>query len=223
MNGMRKIWVVIRREFVERVRNKWFIISTVLGPLLMGLLMFLPAFLLTRSAGTTEVIVLDVSADGFGGRVVERLSRSSRMEPAYLAARLVDLEDVADSLAGEVGEETIDGFLILTDATIEEGVAEYRGSNVASQVDMSILRRYVQEAALAIRLERSGIDPDIVAQASLRLNLNTVNIRGGKVTEQSGESVFILAYFMWFLLYFALLVYGVQVAGAWGVEFHREF
>ena len=214
MNGMRKIWVVIRREFVERVRNKWFIISTVLGPLLMGLLMFLPAFLLTRSAGTTEVIVLDVSTDGFGGRVVERLSRSSRMEPAYLAARLVDLEDVADSLAGEVGEENIDGFLILTDATIEEGVAEYRGSNVASQVDMSILRRYVQEAALAIRLERSGIDPDIVAQASLRLNLNTVNIRGGKVTEQSGESVFILAYFMWFLLYFALLVYGVQVAAA---------
>ncbi|MEE8133568.1 MAG: ABC transporter permease [Gemmatimonadales bacterium] len=211
---MLKIWVVIRREFLERVRNKWFIISTVLGPLLLGSLMFLPAFLLTRAAGTTEVVVLDVSTDGFGERVVERLSSSPRMEPQYLAGRLVDLEAMADSLASEVGDETIDGFLILTDATIEDGTAEYRGSNVASQVDMGVIQRYVQEAALAIRLERSGIDPRVVAEASMRLRLHTVNIRGGEVTDQTGEGAFILAYFMWFLLYFALLVYGVQVAGA---------
>ncbi len=211
---MRKIWVVIRREFLERVRNKWFIISTVLGPLLLGLLMFLPAFLLTRATGTTEVVVVDVSTDGFGGRVVEMLANSPRMEPQYLAGGLVDLEPMADSLAAEVGAQTIDGFLILTDATIEEGTAEYRGSNVASQVDMGVIQRYVQEAALAIRLERSGIDPTVVAQASMRLRLLTVNIRGGEVTDQTGEGAFILAYFMWFLLYFALLVYGVQVAGA---------
>jgi len=211
---MRKIWVVIRREFLERVRNKWFVISTVLGPLLLGLLMFLPAFLLTRATGTTEVVVVDVSTDGFGGRVVEMLANSPRMEPQYLAGGLVDLEPMADSLAAEVGAQTIDGFLILTDATIEEGTAEYRGSNVASQVDMGVIQRYVQEAALAIRLERSGIDPTVVAQASMRLRLHTVNIRGGEVTDQTGEGAFILAYFMWFLLYFALLVYGVQVAGA---------
>ena len=66
MTTMGKIWVVIRREFLERVRNKWFIISTVLGPVLLGLLMFLPAFLLTRSAGTTEVVVVDASTDRFG-------------------------------------------------------------------------------------------------------------------------------------------------------------
>ena len=211
---MRKIWVVIRREFLERVRNKWFVISTVLGPFLLGLLMFLPAFLLTRATGTTEVVVVDVSTDGFGGRVVEMLANSPRMEPQYLAGGLVDLEPMADSLAAEVGAQTIDGFLILTDATIEEGTAEYRGSNVASQVDMGVIQRYVQEAALAIRLERSGIDPTVVAQASMRLRLHTVNIRGGEVTDQTGEGAFILAYFMWFLLYFALLVYGVQVAGA---------
>ncbi len=211
---MHKIWVVIRREFLERVRNKWFIISTVLGPVVLGLLMFLPAFLLTRAAGTTDVVVLDVSTDGFGERVVERLSSSPRMGPQYLAGRLVDLEPMADSLASEVGDEAIDGFLILTDATIEDGTAEYRGSNVASQVDMGIIQRYVEEAALAIRLERSGIDPRLVAEASMRLRLHTVNIRGGEVTDQTGEGAFILAYFMWFILYMTILVYGVQVAGA---------
>jgi len=30
-----KVWAVIRREFVERVRSRWFVISTVLGPVFM--------------------------------------------------------------------------------------------------------------------------------------------------------------------------------------------
>ena len=211
---MRKIWVVIRREFVERVRNKWFVISTVLGPVLMGLLVFLPAFLFSRTAGTTAVIVLDVSTDGFGQRVVDRLALSPRMEPDYLAASIVDIESTADSLASEVGYKAIDGFLILTDATLAEGEAEYRGSNVSSQVDMGVMRRYVQEAVLTERLERQGIDPLIVAEANKRLNLATINIRGGELTDQTGEGAFFLAYFMWFILYISLLVYGVQVAGA---------
>ncbi len=211
---MRKIWVVIRREFLERVRNKWFIITTILGPVLLGLMVILPALLLSRSAGTTHVVVLDATTAEFGRRVTDKLESSPRMEPQYLATGIVNLESVADSLAGEVGDEAIDGFLIVTDATITDGRAEYRGSNVSSQVDMSVMQRYVQEAALAERLVRRGIDPTIVADANMRLRFRTVNIRGGKVTDQSGESVFVLAYFMWIVLYVTLAVYGAQVAGA---------
>lgn len=33
---MHKVWAVIRREFVERVRTKWFWISAILGPVLFA-------------------------------------------------------------------------------------------------------------------------------------------------------------------------------------------
>ena len=45
---MRKIWVVVKREFIERVRTKWFLVSTIMGPVLMGLLIFLPALMMSR-------------------------------------------------------------------------------------------------------------------------------------------------------------------------------
>ncbi|MBI3081434.1 MAG: ABC transporter permease, partial [Gemmatimonadetes bacterium] len=94
------------------------------------------------------------------------------------------------------------------------GDVEYRGSNVSSQNDMANLQRYVEEAVLTQRLERVGVDPRLVADARLRVDLRTINIRGGKTTEQSGQAAFFLAYVMWFVLYIALVVYGQLVAGA---------
>lgn len=211
---MHKIWVVIRREFVEKVRNKWFVISTVLGPVLMGLAMFLPAYMLTKTTGGRTVVVVDMTTSDFGRSVADALDNPPAVKSQYLAAGVARAEDVADSLASEVGAKAIDGFLLVTDATVSDGEAEYRGSNVSSQVDMGTIRRFVQEAVLTERLQEVGVDPSLVAHARIPVDLKTVNIRGGKTTEQSGEATFIIAYVMWFILYFALIVYGLQVAGA---------
>ena len=38
---MRVLWAVIKREYLERVRTKWFLIATLFGPILFAALMFL--------------------------------------------------------------------------------------------------------------------------------------------------------------------------------------
>ena len=35
---MARLWAVIKREYLERVRTKWFIFSTVFTPLLLSLI-----------------------------------------------------------------------------------------------------------------------------------------------------------------------------------------
>lgn len=211
---MRKVWVVVRREFLEKVRNKWFVISTVLGPILMAAMIILPTWLLVRTTGGTRVAVVDISSDSFGLQVAEVLGSSPSRDVDYLAVPLEQLPEASDSLVARVGEKAINGFLIVTDETVSDGKVEYRGSNVSSQTETGAMRRLIQEAVLTERLGRVGVDPALVAQARIGVDLNTVNIRGGEVTEQSGEAAFALAYVMWFILYFALIVYGVQVAGA---------
>jgi ABC-type Na+ efflux pump permease subunit len=60
---MRKLGVVFKREYVERVRSKWFIVGT-FGPLLFGLLFAGPAYLSMRqrpAADLANVIVLDAT------------------------------------------------------------------------------------------------------------------------------------------------------------------
>jgi ABC-2 type transport system permease protein len=132
-----------------------------------------------------------------------------------LEVAVADLEVVAESLARVVGETELDGFLVVTLETIRDGMGEYRGANATSQIDMEVLQRVLRESVLAERLRLVGVDPMLVAQAQARSGgLRTVTIRDGEATEQSGGATFALAYVMWFLLYIAILLYGVQVLGA---------
>ncbi|HVE17301.1 MAG TPA: hypothetical protein VNB29_11235, partial [Chthoniobacterales bacterium] len=71
---MRKILAVIRREFIERVRTRAFIISTVLFPLLMTTFTVLPALLLRRASGTKHVAVIVGLEGTLGERAAEALA-----------------------------------------------------------------------------------------------------------------------------------------------------
>ena len=52
------VWAVIRREYLQRVRSKWFIASTVGGPLLMAALMLLPAYMANQGEETARTLVI---------------------------------------------------------------------------------------------------------------------------------------------------------------------
>ena len=45
---MSKLWAVMRREFEARVRTRAFVIATVVGPVLIGLLFAMPLLLERR-------------------------------------------------------------------------------------------------------------------------------------------------------------------------------
>jgi len=211
---MRKIWVVIRREFVEKVRNKWFIISTVLGPLLMASLVVLPILLAEKGASERRIAVLDVGTDNFAGRLVDWLNGPVPVDATLMQVDLAELESIADSLTAAVGTKHLDGYLIVSDEAIEDGEVEYRGSNVSSMADMQVLEQVIRQAVLTERLDRAGVDPLVVAQAQGRVRMRTTNIRGGELTDESGATTFMLAYGVWLLLYMSILLYGVQVMGA---------
>ena len=213
---MLKTWVVIRREFVTRVRTKWFVVATVVGPLLMAMFILLPMLMATSGGGQRSITVIDATGTGFGEHVTQVLNEPAiPVNATRVEVAVADLEVVAESLARVVGATELDGLLILTAETIREGTGEYRGANASSQIDMEVLQRVLRESVLTERLRLVGVDPVLVAQAQARAGgLRTVTIRDGEATEQSGGATFALAYVMWFLLYMAILLYGVQVLGA---------
>ncbi len=210
---MVKIWAVIRREFLERVRSKWFIIGTVLGPVLMFGIIAIP-ILVGERGGNRTVAVLDATTTGFGERLTEMLDGVGTVNAQRVTTDAPSVEDAAASLARRVELEAIDGFIIVTDAVVDDGRAEYRGRNVTSLTDMQTLQVILRNAVFSERLRREGVDPSLVARARIPVNLTTKKIRDGQVTEESGEASFFLAYAMWFLLYIAILLYGIQVMGS---------
>ena len=72
---MRKIWAVIRREFVERVRSRWFWVSAFLGPLFFAAIIIIPLHF-AGTGGTKAIVVVDGTTSGFG--VYGRSSSANR-------------------------------------------------------------------------------------------------------------------------------------------------
>lgn len=202
---MRKIWAVVRREFVERVRSRWFWIMALVGPLFFGAVFVLPAVL--AGGGVRDIAVVDATKGSLGERITDSLNASHSFEAVRVSAG----GGVIDSLTAQVEHKRLSGFLILTDAAVDSGKAEYRGSTVSGFGTIAALERMVGEAVSAARLERAGVDPRVVAQARKPILLATRRIGGGSAAGETAAQSFSLAYFMGIILYTAILLYGINV------------
>lgn len=221
---MHKLFAVIRREFMVRVHTRAFVIGTILGPLLMGFMFVFPMLLNSRSKGPKAVVVLDAASGDFGVRVERALAGAQRGDGPdatrrYQVTRLgAGVDDLAplDSLIRLTGRRAetpgaLVGVVLVTDSVLATGRMHYFGSDVGSLSDMGELQRTLRQAIIGERLGRAGVDPAVLMQATAPIDLQTSRVSNGEVTGQSGESSFMLAYVMSFLLYIALILYGNQV------------
>lgn len=209
--AVRKTLAVIRREFVERVRTRWFWVGTILGPLLMVGLIGVQILLAGRKVGERRMAVVDATTTGFGRALTGQLGAAVTR---FHVIRVPATPSVPDSLLGEVEAKRLDGFLLVSDSTLEFGTAEYRGSNVSSVADMEQLEGTLRRLVFAARLERRGIDTLLVQQAEIRIHLATHKVSGRKLTGESGAQSFMTGFGMAILLFVAILLYGVNVMGS---------
>lgn len=222
---MNKVFAVVRREFLERVRTRAFVIGTLLFPVLMAALFVLPILLERRATAPKRIVIVDGATGDVGARVADALSTSRREGSAgapgplrYVITRVEApgrLEQVRDSLVPFTGisgrEEGFDGILVLDDDKVASGKIPYLGVNVGSPGDMRRLEATLQTSLRFERLKRAGVDPYLAMPALRDVDLQTGKVAGGKLTGESGGSSFFLAYIMGFVLYFAMVLYGVQV------------
>lgn len=202
---MHKVWAVIRREFVERVRTKWFWISAILGPVLFaGIIVF--QIMQSVGGATRNIAVVDSTTSSVGAEVVGALS----MSRTFRATRVPAGAGVVDSLTRLVEAKQLNGFLIVADDLVETGRAEYRASNLSLQT-IEELQRVLGRLVVKARLETRGVNPAIVDWAQIRIALDQKKISRGRTTEGSAGESLIMAYITAILLFMAILLYGVNV------------
>ena len=75
---MAKLWAIVKREYLERVRTRWFIFATVFGPIFFGAMIIVPAVMAKRSKSTIEFSntrILDATTTGIGRRIADAMNR----------------------------------------------------------------------------------------------------------------------------------------------------
>jgi ABC-type Na+ efflux pump permease subunit len=90
---MKKVLIIIKREYLVRVRTRAFMIGTIISPVLLLALIILPGFLAERgSGGERRITVLDQSGDpklfdAINERVASRPSDFRWMMEAWAGLR----------------------------------------------------------------------------------------------------------------------------------------
>ena len=194
--------VIARREFLERIRTKWFVIVTLLGPLGLVGIVVIPAYLGKKSAEKPVVVqVVDETDRGVGEAIA---AASEALDSKYEIVPVKGVSD--DELWRRVNAEKIDGFLRIPAEIIDGADASYRGNNAASFSVRAELTKLVNFAVVGLRAKDAGLNPDNVSKI-----LRPVSVTMEGAAGASGASLFVAGYVVMFLLYMAILLYAMNV------------
>ena len=210
---MSEMMIIVKREFLERVRSRSFLIGTILFPLLIAALMILPT-LMGGGGSTRELLLVDEAPPGVGDRLIQAINAppKSTRDNSYRVERVSGtLAELRPELNRRVREKEIDGYLALPTDVLESGEVLYRARSISSLTVMRDLRMAASSAAQAERLRQAGLDGGKVASL-----IRPVDINGARVTKRGEEqgsaiSAFFFAYLVTMLIYFMTVFYGVNV------------
>lgn len=202
------MYLIIEREYLERVRKKSFIIVTLLMPILMIGLMIAPTLMMLYSTSDQkQIVVIDKS-----GRVADKLQPSAEIlfveESVLSKAEACNVYNEESGIFGVlyIGEEieARDSVQLITNSSLSPMLEE----NIATQIS-SIVER---EKLLAYNID--NLD-EILANVETHIELSTY-LNDGTGAEESMESTssgmnYILGLVLGMLLYMVILLYGQMV------------
>ena len=211
---MDKLKAIIRREYLERVRTKWFVIATLLGPVMFLAITVLPVLFVSKtkaSPASANITIIDATGVALGDRVVNELKDTSGVQTLVSVVASSEIA-AAESLAtATIMTEQRQGYLILDSTTLEGTKARYTGRNTSTVPDMKRVGDAVKAAVLGLRLEKEGISAariDSLTKVDMRLEKTQLSAKG---RERSGVGTSVVGLAMSFLLYIVLLLYGQTV------------
>jgi ABC-2 type transport system permease protein len=208
-----RVLLVARREYLERVRSKAFVVSTILGPFIMAAFTLGPGLLMARQRGKPlRLSVLDAS-----GNLQQDVERAlSRRKVAGQERFLLqpppagDFQHAEAGLKDQVLKGDLDGYLLLARDALERSVAEYYGKNVSNVMDIGLLDKAVEEAFVARRLSSEGLPPEKIGHLTRKLELKTSRLTEKGAREDRGGTFF-LSLILLTMLYATLAMWGAAL------------
>ncbi len=202
---MNKILLIIKREYLTRVRKKTFIISTILFPVLYLGLIFGMGYLGEKAKPRLHVAIVDSSGYFDKGKIERENQKDS-------SSVLTIVTSNTDSLKNNFADLGYDGYVTISQQpNWERGI-----KNLVLHADRTLgvessqkVENKLNNIWNEIKNEKLGIDED---KKNIIKN-STVSVRSVNVNDETANSTIAstIGYVAGFLIYFILLVYGSQV------------
>src|ERR1051325_5204359 len=233
---MKKFLTIVKREWIQRVRAKMFIFSTLLLPMVISGFGIGPAIVLSIDAGAPmRVAVVDQTGrlypqlrqallreesdeTGSNDPVVtarrglgRRGSGSFQLEEIHATDR--SNEDIQAKLDQRLRAGQLDGYVILPPDFLERREAEFFNRNPGDVVSRRILASALDRAVREQRLIDAKVDTRTRKELFQPVDLQAVKIGATGQERDSGGS-FAIVFGIGFVMYLAILMYGQIILGA---------
>lgn len=203
---MHNVWLIVRREYLERVRTRSFLITTVLIPLLMGGLVFGASYFANNTKTSSHIAVVTGDA-AFGADLQHQLENGKHSSmtvdvlPPTEATRnrlSTALHDRGSSLAGYV-------WISQPTRVGERPVFTYTARSVGDITTKGAIETAVSSVLLRQQLASRGLAREDVTKLTTPVLLDTS-------ASGNAQSAFYTAYAFFLLMYMVIMLYGMNTA-----------
>ena len=201
---MNHLLLIIKREYLNKVRNKSFIIMTFLSPLIMVGIFALVAYLSQLNNDKVKTIsVLDESELFFN-----QFESTSTLKYEMLSG--ISLED-----AKKITEENSHyGLLYIPKTTHIEELGEvitFYSEDSPSLLVMDNIEESIEEKANTLKLKEAGIDAQVIEALRIRINTNLETFKGEETSKLGSGLKLAFGGIAGYLLFMFIIIYGNMI------------
>lgn len=202
MSSPSKIRVIIAHEYKTRVKTKWFVLFTLLGPVVMALLIAIPvvAAMLAGDGAEGKVAVVDRS-----GQIGTQLIASDTSQ--FTAAGSMSDDDLKKAVL----EERLQAYVVIPSDVLDSGTVTLfsrGGSGIAFESDV---QDAIEPFVVNGRLRRVGTDTSVIRLVEEGVAMQSLKISEKGVEEDASKASAMVGYFAGFMIYMLIFLYGSMV------------
>jgi ABC-2 type transport system permease protein len=208
-----KLIAIIRREYLSRVRSKWFIVTTLLAPVLLVGAMLLPVLLAVRQAERDiEISIVDES-----GLITQELLATGAFEEGRVKYRPPPARETPDetlaALRQQVNDRELSGYLYIPGDVLNGGDIQFWGRDVGQTLLRSTLSPAINTAVRRVQARRLGLTPEAAAKLTRAVPVEMYRLTDGGAAREEQNTV-LAAHILALAIYMVVLLYGAMMLRA---------
>jgi len=205
---MHNVWLIAKREYLERIRTKSFLVMTILIPLLMGGGVLGSAIMSGNAQSNSHIAI--VSSD-----LQLATDLQTELEHGKHSKMTVDVisppgSDTRQTLDSELANKELDGYLWITSgATVDaRPTFAWTPKSKADIITKGTINDALRTVLTRENLAHRGMGASDVDALMQPIDLDSS--QAGKNDESM--TAFYSTYVLFFLMYFVIMLYGMNVA-----------
>ncbi|UCF62982.1 MAG: ABC transporter permease [bacterium] len=211
---MLKIFKIVKREFLTKVFTRGFIISTILGPVLMIAIILAPAYFITLGSDKpVRIGILDYTAT-FGEPLRTTFQDTLNTGERKFQFSDIDIRDYTMQTVNylslvETGE--FKGIVVIPENVYESDSVLFMAKTVSDLELVQRLRNGISSIVRQQRLKLENLDPVKIGQLTRGISIYTIKVYEGTETARGFGEEYLTAMIFLVILYMTILIYGSSI------------